>query len=149
MAHVPPSRPASGTRPRTGRVLVIDGDPRSASGLAGVLADHLEVTVLADPAEAVARIAAGARFDVVLCDLTLRGMNGAELFARVCASSTRQAARIVFLSGGTMPLAVAEFLSRVPNPCLRKPVDLQAVRALVDRRVAEELSRGAAAAGGG
>jgi CheY-like chemotaxis protein len=128
---------------------VVDHDARSASALAGVLADHLEVTVVADPQEAVARIAAGARFDVVLCDLSMRGMNGAELFARVCASSTRQAARIVFLSGGTMPLALAEFLSRVPNACLRKPVDLQAIRALVDRKVAEELARGPAAAGAG
>jgi hypothetical protein len=68
-------------------------------------------------------------------------MNGAELFARVCAISTRQAARIVFLGGGTMPLGLAEFLSRVSNACLQRPMDLQALRALVVRRVAEEQAR--------
>lgn len=141
MPNAPPPRPASGTRPRPGRVLLIDGDPRTAAPLYDVLADHLEVIVVADPADAIGHIVAGGRFDVILCDLNMRGMNGAELFARICAASTRQAARIVFLSGGTMPLILAEFLSRVPNTCLRRPLDLQVVRALVDRRVAELLSR--------
>jgi len=122
-------------------VLIVDDDARSSAALSGVLSDHLEVVVLADPAEAVARIAAGERYDVVLCDLTMRGMMGAEIFARICAASRRQAARIVFLSSGTMPLSLAEFLSRVDNPCLQRPFDLQVVRALVDRRVADELAR--------
>jgi CheY-like chemotaxis protein len=137
----PPPRPASGTRARTGRVLIVDDDARSYAALAGVLSGHLEVVVLVDPSEAVARIAAGERFDVVLCDLTMRGMTGAEIFARVCAVSRRQAGRIVFVSSGTMPLSLAEFLSRVDNPCLQRPFDLQVVRALVDRRVADELAR--------
>jgi DNA-binding NtrC family response regulator len=136
-----PPRTESGTRARTGRVLVISDDDRSSTAIADVLSDHLEVMVLEDPAKAVAHIAAGARFDVVLSDLVMRGMNGAELFARVCAASTRQAARIVFLGGGTMPLAVAELLSRVPNQCLKRPLDLEALRALVDHRVNEEIAR--------
>jgi len=136
----PPPRPASGTRPRTGRVLIVDDDARSFTSVAGVLSDRHEVVVVVDPTEAVSRIAGGERFDVVLCDLTMRGMTGAEIFARVCAVSRRQAARIVFISSGTMPLSLAEFLSRVNNPCLQRPFDLQVVRALVDRRVADELA---------
>jgi CheY-like chemotaxis protein len=122
-------------------VLIVDHDSRSAAALVAVLADHLEVTVSSDAAEAVARIVAGARFDVILCDLNMRAMNGAQIFAHVCAASPGQAARIVFLSGGTIPLLLAGFLSRVPNQCLRRPLDPQVVRALVDRRVAEELAR--------
>jgi CheY-like chemotaxis protein len=139
----PPWKPESGTRPRTGRVLLLDDDARSSAAIVGVLADGFEVTVLADPAQALAHIAEGARFDVILCDLMLRRMNGAEVFARVCAASSRQAARIVFLSGGTIPLALAEFLSRVNNPCLQRPIDLGALRAIVTKRVAEEIARGA------
>jgi CheY-like chemotaxis protein len=137
----PPPKLPSGTRPRIGRVLLLDDDARSAGSIVGALADHLEVTVLADPTEAVVRIAAGTRFDVILCDLTLRAMNGAEVFARICAASPRQAMRIVFLSSGTMPLALAEFLSRVTNLCLQRPLDLGALRALVDRRVDEAIAR--------
>jgi hypothetical protein len=59
--------------------------------------------------------------------------------------SIRQAGRIVFLGGGTVPLGLAEFLSRVSNPCVQRPVDLEALRALVERRVAEELARNAPA----
>jgi CheY-like chemotaxis protein len=122
-------------------VLIVDDDPRSAAAIVGVLADHLEVTVLGNAAEGIDRIAAGARYDVVLVDLTMRGMTGPEIFARVCAASRRQAARIIFISSSTVPLGVADFLSRVPNPCMQRPLDLQALRALVDRRVAEELAR--------
>jgi len=143
MSATTPPRTPSGTRPRTSRVLLVDDEPQAAAAMVAVLERDHEVLSLADPADAVARIAAGARFDVVLYDLTMRGMNGAEVFARVCALSTRQAARIVFLGGGTMPLALAEFLSRVSNPCLQRPLDLQVLRALVDRRVTEELARDA------
>jgi CheY-like chemotaxis protein len=121
-------------------VLIVDDDARSFTSVASVLSDRHEVVVVVDPAEAVSRIASGERFDVMLCDLTMRGMTGAEIFARVCAVSRRQAARMVFISSGTMPLSLAEFLSRVNNPCLQRPFDLQVVRALVDRRVAEELA---------
>ena len=141
MSSTLPPRTASGTRPRTGRVLIVDDDPQAAAAMAALLAREYEVVSLADPADAMARIAAGARFDVVLYDLTMLGMNGAEAFARVCATSTRQASRIVFLGGGTMPLALAEFLSRVSNTCLQRPVNLEVLRALVDRRVSDELAR--------
>jgi CheY-like chemotaxis protein len=143
MSSTLPPRTASGTRPRVGRVLIVDDEPQAAAAMVGILERQYEVVSLSDPAEAVARIAAGVRFDVVLYDLTMRGMTGAEVFARVCALSTRQAARIVFLGGGTMPLALAEFLSRVSNACLQRPVNLEVLRALVDRRVAEELARDA------
>jgi CheY-like chemotaxis protein len=133
--------PASGTRSRTGRVLILDDDPRSAAAIVGVLADHLEVTVLGNAAAGIDSIVAGARYDVVLCDLTMSGMTGPEIFARVCAASRRQAARIVFISSSTVPLGVADFLARVASPCMQRPLNLEALRSLVDRRVAEELAR--------
>jgi CheY-like chemotaxis protein len=122
-------------------VLIVDDDPRSAAAIVEVLADHLEVTVLPNAAEGIAQITAGARYEVVLCDLTMRGMTGPEIFARVCAASRRQAARIIFISSSTMPIGVADFLSRVPNPCMQRPLDLERLRALVDQRVGEEFSR--------
>jgi CheY-like chemotaxis protein len=143
MSGTSPLRPPSGTRSRIGRVLIVDDDPQALVTMVAAIAGDYEIVTEQDPGDAVARITAGARFDVLLYDLTMRGMNGAELFARVCAISTRQAARIVFLGGGTMPLGLAEFLSRVSNPCLQRPMDLQALRAMVVRRVAEELARDA------
>jgi CheY-like chemotaxis protein len=141
MSGTSPMRPPSGTRSRVGRVLVVDDDAQALTAIVAALSGPYEIVACQDPAEAVARMAAGARFDVVLYDLTMRGMTGAELFARVCAISTRQAGRIVFLGGGTMPLGLAEFLSRVSNQCLQRPMDLQVLRALVFRRVAEEQAR--------
>jgi DNA-binding NtrC family response regulator len=140
-----PTGTISGTRPRTSRVLIVDDDTAAAGAMGTALALAYEVTVLSDATQAVALVADGARFDVILYDLTMHGMNGAEFFARLCAVSIRQAGRIVFLGGGTVPLGLAEFLSRVSNPCVQRPVDLEALRALVERRVAEELARNAPA----
>jgi CheY-like chemotaxis protein len=139
------TRTISGTRPRAGRVLIVDDNAAAAGTMGTALASAYEVTILGDATEAVALIASGVRFDVILYDLGMRGMSGAEVFARLCALSTRQARRVVFLAGGTMPLGLAEFLSRVPNPCVQDPADLEALRALVDRRVAEERARDAPA----
>ncbi len=145
-----PSGTISGTRPRTGRVLIVDDDTAAAGAMGTALALAYEVTVVGDATQAVALVADGTRADVILYDLTMRGMNGAEFFARLCAVSVRQASRIVFLGGGTVPLGLAEFLSRVTNPCVQRPVDLDALRALVDRHVAEELARsGPASQAGG
>ena len=132
-----PVRPPSGTHPRVGRVLVVDDDPRALAEMVAVLSQDHQVVGTLDPFEAVRRLAAGERFDVLLYDLMMRGMAGAEVFARVCAISTRQASRIVFLGTGTMPLSISQFLSRVEKPCLQRPIEPHVLRAEIAKRVAE------------
>jgi CheY-like chemotaxis protein len=61
-------------------------------------------------------------FDVVLCDLIMPEMNGMELFRAVHESKPDQAARFVFVTGGTRSPEAREFLLNVPNPRVYKPV---------------------------
>ena len=58
------------------RVLVIDDDQRLGTLVARMLAREHEVTVLTSARAALDRIAAGERFDVMLCDLMMPELTG-------------------------------------------------------------------------
>src|SRR5262249_31119297 len=64
---------------RRGRVLVVDDEPLIGSGLRMALAEH-DVVTTTNPAEALAWIHDGRRFDVILCDLMMPVMSGMDLY---------------------------------------------------------------------
>ncbi len=128
-------RVASGVQPRPGRILVIDDEEQVARSIARVLSSEHDVTVVTEAMDALARLKSGEQYDVILCDIMMPIMNGAELLAEVAAVIPEEAARIVFVTGGALLPHVREFLDRVPNACLEKPLDIGALRAFVARRV--------------
>ncbi len=74
-------------RPRSGqRVLVIDDDPDVLEAMSVVLEglEQVAVSVPSGP-EALERLERGERFDVVLCDIGMPGMNGWQVAERVQA----------------------------------------------------------------
>ena len=121
---------------RRARVLVIDDEPMIANLLARVLSSHYDVTseVLAE--SALAHLAAGERFDVILCDLMMPQMSGIDLFRRVTELDADQARQIVFMTGGAFTAEAQEFLKTSANPCIDKPIDAHTLRALIDGMLA-------------
>ncbi len=63
---------------RLPRLLLVEDDTSLSAALTRSLGRRFEITALTDAASAAARLATD-RFDVVLCDVMLRGMNGIEL----------------------------------------------------------------------
>jgi len=63
----------------TAKILVIDDLPAMGRAIERML-DTYEVSVETDPRAAVKRIAAGERFDIVLCDLEMPEMSGKEVY---------------------------------------------------------------------
>jgi CheY-like chemotaxis protein len=120
----------------TGRVLVIDDDPMVARSLALILAAH-SVDVVHSGADALARIARGSQYDVILCDVMMPSMTGPEFLARLLVAAPAEAERVVFVTGCALLPEVRRLLDRVSNPCLEKPVNIDALRALVEDRVRE------------
>ena len=130
-----PIRPPSGTRPRPGRVLVIDDEPLLGEAVARALSRENQIIVVRDAAEAVARLQRGERYDVVLCDLMMPVMDGIDFHRHVAVTLPDEAERIVFITGGALTVRVDSFFRRVPNLLLEKPIDLEGLRALIERRV--------------
>jgi PAS domain S-box-containing protein len=115
------------------RVLVIDDEPVVGKSLRRLLPEH-EVLVTAGAAEALAVISADPDLDVVLCDLMMPEISGAELYRELAGRFPELARRVVFITGGAFTPETRAFLREVGNPVLEKPFDLRRLRSIVAGR---------------
>ncbi|NPC83957.1 response regulator, partial [Pyxidicoccus fallax] len=119
-----------------GRLLVVDDEPLVCTALARTLRPHHEVTMSTRAQEALDRIIAGERFDVVFCDLMMPGMSGMEFYGVLKERYPEQAQRVVFLTGGAVTQQARAFLESVPSPHLEKPFAGRELLSLVQERLA-------------
>ncbi|MCP3139792.1 MASE1 domain-containing protein [Pyxidicoccus xibeiensis] len=131
----PPALPAS--RTRRGRVLVVDDEPRLAQSMRLLLEPYHDIVTTTRGGEALALVAAGHRFDVILCDLQMPEVDGATVYRRLCAQAPEQAERVVFISGGAYTAESRQFIETVPNRVLEKPVRPEVLMATVDNALVE------------
>jgi signal transduction histidine kinase len=110
--------------PRRARVLVIDDEVAIGRALARSLGRYHEVVTLTSGKEALARIASGERFDVILSDLMMPEVTGMELHEELSRIALDQAKRMIFLTGGAFTERGRVFLDDVPNVRLEKPFDV-------------------------
>ena len=114
------------------RVLIVDDDKVITSALRRLLSHDHDVTVMNDPAEALALVRAGRTFDVILCDLIMPGMTGVQLYRAIAETSPEQAAVTVLMTGGSAPREAVELIAR-GMPTLPKPFDLDQLRAVIQQ----------------
>ena len=103
------------------RILVVDDEPLMGSAITRVLAEY-EVVALTSARVAMTRIAAGERFDVILCDVMMPDFSGIDLHAAITRQAPELQDRLVFVTGGAYTTEAIEFLERVSNPRLEKPI---------------------------
>jgi DNA-binding response OmpR family regulator len=119
------------TADRSGRVLVVDDDPRLARSYQRILQRAHEVQ-LADSGKAAIRLLErDSAFDVIICDLMMPDVSGIDVFRWIQQHLPQLGERVVFISGGACTEAVLEFLDSVDNRRLQKPVMPADFRALV------------------
>jgi CheY-like chemotaxis protein len=83
------------------RVLVVDHDDSSRGLLVEALRLFCGVNTAASAADAVRALTAMNDYDLVVCRLWMPSMTGADLLLSLAESHPEQAARILFLSGGS------------------------------------------------
>lgn len=116
---------------RRGRVLVVDDEPMIGRIAARALGDRHDVECYTEGRAALDAIAAGARFDVILCDLMMPQMTGMDFHDALALEHPELARRIVFLTGGAFTPEARAFLDEVANVYLEKPFPVARLRALV------------------
>jgi PAS domain S-box-containing protein len=136
-APSPSPAPRTRTSSRRGHILVVDDEPAVARAVRRALSDEHEVVTAGSADEALARIKAGERFDVILCDLMMPQTTGMDLFEDLARLAADQAGRMVFLTGGAFTQRARTFLDQVRNPRLEKPFDSQILREVVNERVSD------------
>jgi len=120
---------------RRGRLLVIDDDVSVTRALKRMLQQEHDVIVADAAAPVLEALAAGQRFDVILCDLMMPQVSGVDFFSALLRIDAEQARRVVFLTGGAFTPVAREFLVSTTNSSLEKPLDphdlLTVVNALI------------------
>lgn len=129
LVDLPTAEPEARTDAEVVRVLVVDDEPAMRKLLVRLLRDH-DVSAVESPA-ALQLIRDGARFELILCDVTMPELDGVQLYQAIHAMDPEQARRIVFLSGGVVSASATEFLRTIPNRILEKPFRSEDVLALV------------------
>ena len=124
-----------GTARRRGQILVVDDEVMVARSIRRAIGPEHDVTAMERADEALERIVAGERFDVILCDLMMPEMTGMDLHARLLEVAPEQATATIFLTGGAFTPGAREFLSQTPNQRIEKPFDSLHLRALINDRI--------------
>ncbi len=100
-------------RGRRGKILVVDDDPAIGTAIRRTLSQGHDVTATTSGRDAIDRVQAGERFDLILCDLMMPVVTGMDLHAELTRLVPEQAARMVFLTGGAFTHSARAFLDRV------------------------------------
>jgi PAS domain S-box-containing protein len=127
---VPPtaSVSVSPTRAGSARVLIVDDEPALASALGTFLALEHHVTVVSRADHALELLSAGEHFDAILCDVLMPGISGMDLHHELERSFPSMVSRVIFMTGASTMPRVADFLERIDNPRLEKPIDIDELK---------------------
>ncbi len=115
------------------RVLVVDDERLVGEAIARALSEENDVEVVTEARQALARIAKGDPFDIILCDLMMPVMTGMDLYAEIVRVAPKLVGRLVFMTGGAFTPRARAFLESVNNPCLEKPLDTSKLRSIIAR----------------
>jgi PAS domain S-box-containing protein len=119
------------------RILVVDDEPLVGSVIQRLLSPAHEVIAISRAQEALSLVGAGARFDVILCDLVMPEMSGMDLYGRLLASHPAQAKRMVFMTAGAFTQGARAFVEKERGfRVVTKPLDHKELEAII-REVVE------------
>lgn len=104
------------------RVLVVDDEPAIARALRRILKHSYDVVTCDAASTALEWLRAGAQYRAIVCDLSMPQMSGMDLYERLSRELPGTEAKIVFVTGGACTEAEYEFLERIENVCVSKPV---------------------------
>lgn len=114
-------------------ILIVDDEPDVADVIAEMLRSDGHRTEVVNSGQAALTRAAAERFDLVLSDIRMPGLDGPALYARLLESCAGLRGRIGFITGDALSLKARQFLQSTDCPRLEKPVTLVELRALVGR----------------
>jgi len=126
-----------------GRILIIDDEPKVAEAVRDMFGIGHETKIVTSGGEALALLMQepdDKHFDIILCDLHMPDISGMELHSKLNENRPATAERMIFMTGGTFTERSREFVRRVSNPCIDKPIETQRLRELVATTIASRQS---------
>ncbi len=127
----PAAAEVAGPAPSRARILVIDDEQFVGRSIERILGGDHEVVFESRGDDALARLANGERFDLILCDLMMPDTSGMEVFQQLQRRWPAQADKLAFLTGGAFTSQARAFLSTISKPVLDKPLSVDSLRDFV------------------
>lgn len=118
------------------RLLAIDDEVLLLKAYRRMLIDHHDVEVAAGGAEALALLEQDRRFDVILCDLQMPELSGADVYRTVAERWPGLEQRMIIITGGAFSPEARRFLEEGMVAAVNKPFQLAEILDVVDRRAA-------------
>ncbi len=113
------------------RVLVVDDDPAVASYFEDCLVfEGCDVATAGDASTALAKLESDT-YDVMICDITMPGLDGVAFYRRLAETRPDLLRRLVFISGRPSS-EIKALLPGQPLRIVEKPVPVRVITALVE-----------------
>lgn len=113
------------------RLLVVDDDPALLASLERFLSLEHDVMPAQGGRAALDLVAKGERFDVIVADLMMPEVTGAQLLASLEQSAPELAKRVLFITAGALSDETTALIARIPERVLEKPLDLKKLQAAI------------------
>ena len=112
-------------------LLVVDDETNIRDLLARCLAKERYTVDLAENGQEAWRKVRRRSYDWVILDLKMPGMSGQQLYQTLREYNPELAKKTIFITGDTLSRDTLDFLSKVGNPVLSKPIDLEELHRLI------------------
>jgi CheY-like chemotaxis protein len=132
-ALAPPPAPAVSAPAASLRVLVVDDEAILTELLSDLLRSVGHEVEHARDGRTALRMAQQGRFDVILSDLKMPGLDGQGLYEALCKERPDMKNRFIFTTGDVVNPDVRSFFQRTGCAYLSKPFKLEAVLQIVDQ----------------
>lgn len=120
---------------RRRRILAIDDEALLLKAYRRMLIDHHDVETKLGAKETLRSLMEDRSFEVVLCDLQMPEMSGAELYQEVRNRWPDLAERFIFITGGAFSPEARRFLDESVIACIHKPFQVDELLELIETRV--------------
>ena len=107
---------------RLAKVLFVDDDWKMLSSYRTMVAGLLDAEFVSSSDDAFNRILSDSPPEVIVCDVMMPGLSGADFYRRAVTLDARWARRFIFITGAASTPAVAEFLNTLNVRVFHKPV---------------------------
>ena len=113
------------------KILVVDDEESLLQMIKEELARHSYDVVTVLNGESALREIRAQKFDAVVCDLKMPGLNGRQVYERLREDNVEISRRMVFVTGDIIGDQLKDFLETEKRPCLTKPFSLADLRQAV------------------
>jgi two-component system NtrC family sensor kinase len=118
-------------------ILVVDDEPSLINSLRRVLRRVRSFSAASSGRNALAQIEAGARPDIILRDLMMGDLSGADLFEILTRDHPELADRVLFITGGAFTERTRRFADAHADRVLIKPIAPEELRARLRKNLSD------------